>query len=128
MKFLSMALIVAITMLSLSGCSKDDDDNGDNAILTLTGLEGVNFISECIYDWDCSKKLYMSISTGDSEIIDCENLKDFDIQGFASSENASLNYMTYDRQKKLLTAYYDVRYSSSRMETATVSFYTKNKH
>jgi hypothetical protein len=43
-KVLSMTLIVAITMLSLSGCSKDDDDNGLVNTKWKTATENVAYL------------------------------------------------------------------------------------
>jgi hypothetical protein len=128
-----VAVCFSAMFVFVTSCDKDrdDEDNSENAILTLTDLEGINFVSECIEDWDCSKSLLISVVKGpnhESETYGCETA---DPKSLFSG--ASLDYATYDRQKKLLTAYYNITWLdygawAYRDGTATVSFYTKNKH
>ncbi|MDR0680801.1 MAG: hypothetical protein LBG15_02950 [Dysgonamonadaceae bacterium] len=113
----------------VTSCEKDDND--DIVVLKLTDLEGVNFISECIEDWDCNKGLLISTVKGPNNATSTYDCETTDPKSLFSG--AKLDYMTYDRQKKLLNAYYDITWLdygawAYRDGTATVSFYTKNKH
>ena len=128
-----IAIAICLAAVSLfSGCDLPEELTNSGGVLTFTNdLEGVNFINECLGDWDCTKGLLISTVKGpnnESQLFGCEvtNAKEL-------VDGGKLNYAIYEKDKKLLTAYYDITWLdygswAFRPGTATVSFYTNDKH